>query len=447
MNSFYKKVLRKKFINYLIPSVCAMWLFSLYTIIDGIFVGRYVGASALAAVNISMPFINLIFAFSILFSIGTSTVISIYLGKKNLSKANSIFSLGLFSIICVSIIIFLIVYFNLNTIALFLGAKTSTLTYVLEYLKTIVFFNGFFMISYYFEVLCKTDGSPYLSIIGVSFAALTNILLDYIFVGILGMGVSGAAFATGLSQLVSGIIFLSHFLSKKSTLKLTKFKFDFLEIKRILSIGLPDSLTELATGIVILIFNKCILIYIGNNGVIAYSIISYVNSLVIMSMIAVSQGMQPLVSYYYGKASIISIKYILKLSLIAVSILSIISFLSVMIFTSDIVKLFITSTDIAVINLSIKSLKIFSFSFLLLGFNILFSGFLSSIEKPSLGVMISLSRGLIVILLTLIIIISIFGGTAIWIVTPISELLCFILSINLIKQGFNKRFETKEKMA
>ena len=301
MNLTDKKKLQKKFINYLIPSLSAMWVFSLYTIVDGIFVGKYVGANSLAAINISMPFINSIFALSILLSIGTSTIIAIYLGKNEKETANSIFTLGIAILITLSTVIFLITYLNTEKLAIFLGADSTTITDVIKYLKTIVFFNTFFMVAYYLEVLCKTDNSPYLSIIGVGSAAFTNILLDYIFVAKFQMGIRGAGLATGLSQLLSSLIFLSHFLSSRSTLKFRKFKVDFKEIKRIIFIGFPDSITELATGIVILLFNKYILSLIGEDGVVAYSIISYVNSFILMTMIGITQGMQPLVSFYYGK--------------------------------------------------------------------------------------------------------------------------------------------------
>lgn len=432
MNSLYKKTLRKKFINYLIPSVCAMWIFSLYTIVDGIFVGRYVGPSALAAVNISMPFINLIFAISILFSVGASTVISMCLGKNDFKKANSIFTFGIASIIAISVLLFLLCYFNITNIAYFLGAKPDTIGYITQYLRTILFFNGCFMIAYYLEVLCKTDGSPYLSIIGVVVAAFTNILLDYIFVGHLNMGVFGAAFATGLSQLISGGIFLIYFLSKKSKLTFSKFKIDLKEFRRIISIGFPDSITELATGVVILLFNKCILIYIGNTGVVAYSIISYINSLVVMSMIGINQGMQPLISFYYGKGAIKSVKYILKLSLLSVGILSLVTFIGTNTFTSEIVNVFIDGNDPAIKFLSINTLRLYSISFLLIGFNILIGGFLAAIERPSFATLISISRGLIVVIVVLLISIILFGGNSIWLVTPVSETLCLVMSVFIL---------------
>ncbi|WP_297434941.1 MATE family efflux transporter [uncultured Clostridium sp.] len=447
MSSQEKKSLKKQFFNYLIPSICAMWVFSLYTIIDGIFVGKYVGPSALAAVNISMPFINIIFAVSILFAIGSSTIIAMYLGKKQANKANSTFTLGLVCLITISIVTFILIYFNIDSFAYFLGAEPNNINLVLKYLKTIVFFNGFFMISYYLEVLCKTDGSPYLSIIAVGVAALTNVLLDYIFIAKLNMGIEGAAFATGLSQILSGAIFLSHFLSKRSTLKFAKFKINFKQILRIVTIGFPDSLTELAAGIVILLFNKYILMYIGENGVVAYSIISYTSSLVLMTMIGITQGMQPLVSYYFGKGSIKSVRYLFKMSITAILIASITTFLLTNVFTSSIVSIFIDGSDPSLNNLANISLKIYSLTFLLMGFNIIISGFFSAIEKPAIATVISLSRGIVIIIAVLFISTKLLGANGIWISTPITELLCLGISVISIKRALGHSLNVQKKVA
>ena len=433
MNLTDKKNLRKKFINYLIPSLCAMWVFSLYTIVDGIFVGKYVGANPLAAINISMPFINSIFAISILFSIGASTIIAIYLGENKKNNANSIFTLGIVILIFFSIIIFLIVYFNTRKLAIFLGGNNSTIEYIIKYLKTIVFFNVFFMIGYYLEVLCKTDNSPYLSLIGVGIAAFTNIFLDYLFVAKLKMGITGAALATGISQLLSSFIFLNHFLSKRSTLKFRKFKIDFKEIKRVVLIGFPDSITEFATGLIILLFNKYILCLIGENGVVAYSIITYINSFIIMTMVGITQGMQPLISFYHGKKYFKSIEYILKLSIISISIMAILTFGISIIFTTNLVSLFLDKeASTYLINLSTKALKIYSICFLLIGFNILISGFFVAIEKPFYATLISLSRAFIIII-TLIILTKLLGATGIWITPTISESTSLIISLISLK--------------
>ncbi|MGL4739669.1 MAG: MATE family efflux transporter [Sarcina sp.] len=429
-----KKVLRKKFINYIIPSLCAMWVFSLYTIVDGIFVGRYVGPNALASINISMPLINLIFAISILFSIGSSTIISIYLGEGKKEKANSIFTLGLILLCIISFIVLAIVYIFPKDLAYFLGADSSTINYVLEYMKTIVFFNVFFMIAYYLEVLCKAANAPYLSIIVVSIAALTNIILDYIFVARLNFGVTGAAFATGIAQLISAIIFIIFYLRSTTILSINKLNFSFHDIQRIIKIGFPDSITEIATGVVILLFNKTILTHIGENGIISYGIISYINTFVIMSMIAITQGMQPLISYYLGKKNHLAIKYTFKLGILTISFASIIAVIFSIVFAPNIVKIFIDTTNIELYTLSIESLRLYALCFIFLGFNIIISGLCAAIEKPFFASIISFSRGFIIISICLILLSNLIGPIGIWISPVISEASCLLISIFILSK-------------
>ncbi|GAA0106951.1 MULTISPECIES: MATE family efflux transporter [Clostridium] len=424
--------LKKQFFKYLVPSVTAMWIFSLYTMIDGIFVSRGVGETALAAVNIAMPFVNFIFAISMLFSTGASTIISIYIGKNNIKKANEIFSFNLFCMLTISLIITLLCLLNIDRISLFLGATENTFDLVKDYLKIIISFNGFFIISYCLEVLTKADGYPYLAIVGMIISALTNIILDFLFVIILDFGIKGAAYATIISQGVSFIFFLSHFMSKKSKLTLTKFEFKVKYLKRILSIGFPDAITELTSGIVILLFNQTILRYIGESGIVTYSIICYVGTLVIMTMIAITQGMQPLCSYYYGKEEFKTIKKLIKMGLKAVSISSIAIFIICIVFAKEIVYIFIKDSSSPLFTYSISAFRLFSSSFLVLGFNVLVSGYFASIEEAFKATIISISRGLIFISLALFSLSFYFGDTGIWIATLISELICLLLSSYLL---------------
>lgn len=424
--------LRKKFIKYLLPSVAAMWVFSLYTMIDGIFVSRFVGPTALAAVNISMPFVNLIFATSMLFSTGASTIISIYLGKDEPKKANQVFTFNLIAMTIVSILITVIALFNLDKISLFLGATENTLPLVKDYLKIIISFNIFFIISYCLEVLTKADGFPHLAIIGMVISAITNIILDFLFVAVFSLGIKGAAIATIISQGVSFIFFFSHFISKKSKLKLIRFKIDFSMLKRIIYIGFPDAITELTSGIVILLFNQAILKHIGENGIVTYSIICYVNTLVIMTMIAITQGMQPLSSYYYGREDSLTVKKLLKMSIKTIAISSTLIFIICIVLAKPIVSVFISNSDLLLFDYSVNAFRVFSTAFLLLGFNVLISGYFSSIEEPFNATVISLARGLIIITLVLITLTSLIGSNGIWIATFISELLCLFISIYLL---------------
>ena len=437
MKNSKDKLLKNSYFKNLIPSITAMWVYSIYTIIDGIFVGRGVGPTALAGVNLSMPFINLIFASSIFFATGTSTLVSIHLGKKELKKAREIFSYNLLIMLVFSFILLIFTLLFMDNIAYFLGATENTFTIVKDYLSIIVLFNVFFIVSYCLEVLTKADGFPHLAIIGVIISAITNIILDYIFVIELGLGVKGAAIATGISQIASFLFFASHFLRKRSTLKLVKFKPTFNILKRIIKIGFPDGVTELTSGIVILIFNQCILMVIGENGLITYSIICYVSNLVLMTMIGSTQGLQPLCSYYYGQKDLNSIKYLLKLSFKTITLISLTIFILCLIFAPQIVSLFINHGSAKLIKDSILAFRVYSISFLLLGFNILCSGFCVSIEKPLFATIISLSRGFVFIIVSLIVSILLFGGNGIWISPLICEIGCLFISFLCTKKSFN----------
>lgn len=426
--------LKNQFFRYVIPSVASMWVSALYVMVDAIFVSKGVGPNALAAVNIAMPYTNLIFGLSVLFSVGASTVISMKLGEKDYDKAKKYFSMTIFSLTIISLFICIMSLLFLDKIVLFLGATDSIFSMVKSYLKIIILFIVFYIVSYALEVLIKTDGHPHLSTIGVIISALTNIILDYVFVIKFNWGVEGAAFATGLARVFSFIFFLIHFLGKKSKLKFCKFKFEFKVLKRITSIGFSDCATELSIGIVILLFNQFIIKYLGEGALVSYSVISYVNTLVLSTMLGISQGLQPLSSYYYGTRDYDTIKKLLKLSLKCTLISAFFVFLVCIFFTDFIVLMFIDKSDMALFEYTVSKFKLFSISFLILGFNVVASGFLSSLERTFDACKISLGRGLFVITISLIISVMIFGGNGIWFSTIISESIVLILSIIMIKK-------------
>ena len=433
------KSLFKQFLRYLGPSVVAMWVFSLYTIVDGIFVSKGVGELALAAVNISMPFINFVFAISVLFSTGASTIIAMYLGKKDLENANEAFSLNLFTITILAIIITVTSILGLNYLAKVLGATPDTIGYVKDYLFIISLFNIFFIVSYSLEVIVKADGFPFLATIGVVISAITNIVLDYIFVIKLGYGVKGAAVATGIAQVLSTVFFLSHFLRKKSTLRFVKFKLNFNTIKRIIFLGFPDCTSELSVGIVTILFNQTLLRLIGQDALISYSVICYVNTLILMTMIGITQGTQPLISFYFGAGEINKVNHLLKMGLKTVLITSLVVFGASILFAGNITGLFINPQETQLFNNTISVFKLYSISFLFVGFNLIISGFFVSIEQPLYSSIISLGRSLVLVTISLFLLTKLFGGDAIWVTTAVSEFVCLVISLSLLFKFFRKK--------
>lgn len=423
----------KQFAKYTIPSVAAMWVFSIYTMVDGMFVGQGVGEVALGAVNIAMPFINFIFALSVMFGVGVSTIVAIHIGRGEVDKANQIFTFNTLFLFAVGILITAIAVFNAEKIAYFLGASENNIAFVTQYLTIIMLFSCFFILSYSFEVMVKTDGFPILSTIGVTLSAVCNIVLDYILVIKMDYGIQGAAIATGISQLALTILLLIHFLSKRSTLKFVKVKFDFSIYKKIIPIGAADCIHEASSGFVIFIFNQVILSILGDVGTISYTVLSYLNLFVLMTMIGISQGMQPLVSFYHGRGEKKTVSLFFRLAMLTGMGTSFIIFIFTQIFAPTIIRMFITDPIIA--NNTIPILRVFSFVFLLMGFNIILSGFFAAIERPKLAFTISFCRGILIICFTVFSLSLWLGEWGIWIAPFVSELICFILSFILYKKA------------
>lgn len=430
--------LQKKFLKFVLPSIASMWAFSLYTMVDGIFVARGVGETAMAAVNLSMPFTSLIFTIAILLATGTSTVISIALGKGDLEKARDYFNQNLAVTALVSLALSVLVLFNLENTARFLGATPDTLDYVKEYVATIAVFAVFFTVSYNLEVQVKANGAPQISTVGVLSCAVMNILLDALFVLGFGWGVWGAALATGLAQVTSAAVFLVYFLTHTQRLRLGRFRPEMAVYRRILPLGLSEGLNEMSNGLVIFLFNRTILRIIGSRGLPTYTIISYVNTLVLMTMTGIAQGMQPLVSFALGSGKRQDCHRLLKYSIAWVSFSGLLFFSLGELGAPAAVAAFL-SRDSAVFDYSVSALRMYACSFVVMGFNVVFAGFFTAMERPLPAFTISVSRSLVLLAVSLALMPLLFGDRGIWFSTLASELGCLALTAAWAVSYFRRR--------
>ena len=418
--------LRKKFLKFVVPSIASMWAFSLYTMVDGVFVARGVGETAMSAVNLSAPFTSLVFMVGILLATGTSTVISVALGRGEMEEARNYFSQNLAVTVCVSLVLTLLVLLNLERAALFLGATPDTLSYVKEYVGTIAVFAVFFTVSYNLEVQVKANGAPQVSTIGVASCAVMNVALDALFVMGLGWGVWGAALATGLAQVTSAAVFLAYFLTHRE--RLGRFRWNLRAYRRILPLGLSEGLNELSNGLVIFLFNHTILRFIGEQALPAYTIISYVNTLVLMTMTGTAQGMQPLVSYALGAGRRRDCRRLLRYGLAAAAVFAGLSFALGELGAPLIVGAFLEQSS-AIFDYSVSALRMYAWSFLAVGFNVVFAAFFTAVERPVPAFTISLSRSLVLLAVSLMTLPVLFGDRGIWFSTLVSELGCLVITV------------------
>lgn len=441
-----KGPLKTRFLKFILPSMAAQWIFALYTMIDGMFVARGVSEDALSAVNIASPYINFLFSVSILFAVGTSTIVSIYMGKGEHEQVNRVYTQSLVTLGVIAVIIMAAVFFNLEWVINFLGATDVNRHYVREYILAVLPFSWCFIIAYSFEILVKADGYPGYAVFAIVSGAVMHCGLDYIFVFLCDFGVRGAGLATGISQCALIFIYLKHFLGPKASMRLERFRFSFMEFVRMIKIGASSFLTEFSAGITVFLFNHAILRYIGNDGVISYTIVAYVNTIVIMSMAGIAQGAQPLISFYFGKGEMGTCWRLYRYGLISCTVLAAVTFISSMLGADLLVNIFISADLPELRAYSTEVFRIFSISFLLMGFNIVSGGFFTALEMPKSAFAVTVARGLVTLALALFLCTAVMGGAGIWWAPTVSEIMCLALSAGLMF-GFRARERRKSALA
>lgn len=450
--------IKSKFFHYVLPSVAAMWVYTIYTMVDGIFVARGVGKDALAAVNLSMPMVNLAFAMGILLAVGASTKASIFKGKGESEKANRIFTISAVTVALVGIATTAVVMLNLDRIALLLGATDATIDYVKQYLGIIICFIPFYMTSYNLEVLTKADGFPKTAFKTGIAGALTNVVLDALFVFVFHWGIAGAAVATGLSQVMTFCIYMKHFTSPKSGFSFVRLNGNAVtssgnaeygvlgkavctvknicrEALGMAKLGIADCVTELSVGVCIFIFNRVLLSVSGNDGVVIYTVISYFSQLVLMTMMGINQGTQPLISYYHGRDEHAFCKYIFKTALCCAGICSLAAFAIGMLFPNPIVGIYVDrAVDPLLFEKGIAAFKLYSPAFLPLGAVITLMGYFTSLELPKAAMSISISRGLLFTSVFVLILSFFFGESGVWAAAAVSECCALLLALLLYRK-------------
>lgn len=428
------KGLRCDFFRFVSATIASLMVFSVYSMVDGLMVSAGVNEYAMSAVNLALPFTNALFSIAVLFAVGSSTLIAIFLAQENLQKADALFSQNLTVLFCIGAALTAAVGIFLEPFAVLLGADAFTSDYLKQYLLGLLPFSVCFLISYNLEIQVKTDGYPRYALFTVITGCLANCVMDYIAIFFLDLGIFGAAVATGLSQLLTCVIYLAHFLGKRCTFHLRKFHFDFRFYKRLIPIGLADGVTELCTGLMIFLFNRTVLKWIGTDGVVTYTIIAYVNTIIINIMMGISQGAQPLLSYFHGKKDLRQCAALLRYALTTVCVIAPLSFIGLYLCAPQIVGVFLPHAGAELVESSVQAFRHYSFSYLIVGFNIVIGGSMAAMEHPEAAISISIGRGLVLQSAVLISFASLAGASLLWYTPIVSEALCLCLSLFFLRR-------------
>ncbi|WP_010246259.1 MATE family efflux transporter [Peptoniphilus rhinitidis] len=428
--------LKRQFFKFVIPSIIAMWVFSIYTIVDGFFVANFAGELELSAVTIVIPYVNFLFAIAIITGVGSQTIIGIELGRGNRDESNRVFTFIILFILAFSVTLAIIAIIFMDKIILFLGADSSLFNLSHEYLSVIVFFSPFYIIAYAFEVLVKVDGFPRTAIVGAVSACVTNIILDYILIDKFHMGVRGAALATGIAQFLSCVIFFIHFRSAKGYLRFVKIKMSGKEILKYLKTtviyGFGEFISELNSATFVFIFNLFIIKYISPEFLSAYAVINYMSLFANSTFQGVCHGTLPLLSFYHGSKERDKSLEIIKISFISIFIISIIMYMISFFGAGTLFNMFLENKNM--ISSSIRPMRIYALMFLLSGHNLFIATLSSAIGKPKYSIIINIMRGSVALFLSIYLCVHLFGSKYLFFGAVISEFVVFLISIYSLKK-------------
>lgn len=314
----------------------------------------------------------------------------------------------------------------------FLGGGGNLYPYVKDYLSVIILFCVCYMTGYALEIYIKVDGNPVYPTLCVITGGVVNILLDYIFVVIFHWGIKGAAFATGLSQVTTTSLLFYYIFFRTKRIKFVKIKYSLLNLLKIMKVGFAEFLAEVSTGISIFVFNLVILKNLGEKGVSAFGIIGYISSFITMTMIGFNQGVQPILSFNLGAKEHKKIFEIIKNSFFILGVLGVFFYTLINIFSANIVSIFLN--DIEDITLTKKALTTYSFAYLICGFNIFSAGYFTAVDMVKISTIITMLRGILLLVLFILILPIFLGTTGIWITMFVTEEITLIFSYIFMKK-------------
>lgn len=421
----------KNICRYIIPSAGALCVTYLYNIVDGIFVGQGVGHLALAAVNITVPFITALVAVSYLFAMGGSTVIAIRFGRGDKEGANDAFMTAFIMTLLLSVVLLLIGTLLPKQIALLCGSSQTILPMAKEYLFYYTLFSTPFLLSNCLSVFVRNDGAPGLAFAGMCIGAVTNIFLDWLFIFPLGMGLKGAAIASGLGQILSLCILLSHFVRKRGQLCIKRYSHFFALAGKICKRGVPECVSQLNTPVTAWCYNWVLSNTLGDMGVSTFSVLSFIYSFANAILSGVAGGLQPLWGQAFGKNDKGELEGYFRIGIKINIIASIAIYVVLFVLRMPVVRLF--NSDPTLVEMASRALPVFALSFLFMSVNLIFTAYFYSTKQTVKSDVIAVSRGIVVKALAIFLIPVVLGDGYVWCSVAAAEAVTLVICLFLKK--------------
>lgn len=417
-----------------LPAIIGMSVNALYNLISRIFVGQGVNSLAIAAVTVALPIMTIAFAVSMLIGIGAMALISIRLGAQKQEEANKIAGNAALLLIVLPFLLTCIYFlFSDPLLRLFGATSPEVLPYARDYINIIMLGNVPAALGYGLNNFIRAEGNPQFAMFTQIIGAVVSVILNYVFIFPLDMGIKGSALGTVLGQLVSAIWVLSYFIFGKSHIKITlKSMRPYVYIAlKILAIGFAPFSMQIASSVQQTILNQVVLAYGGNLALSAVGIIMSVAMILIMPIIGISQGAQPIIGYNYGAKQYERVKETLKKAMMAGTALAIVSFAVIMLFASPIAALF-SKGDTALTEMTAHALIIFFALLPIVGVHIIGSNYFQAVGKPVQSTILSSARQVLIFIPSLLVLPNFWGLDGVWWSAPISDALAVLLTTALL---------------
>ena len=415
--------------DYALPAIIGTMVNATYNIVDRIFIGQGVGAMAISGLAVTFPVMNLTAALGMLVGAGASSRISISLGKKDHNRAEKILGNSFLLTVALNLVFITLLMIFLEPILMAFGASEQTLPYARDYLQIILPGNIFVTMTYSFNSMMRASGYPKKAMATMLIGAVLNIILDPIFIFVFGMGIAGVAWATIISMFIGMIFVIHHFTRESSSLRLRKknLRFEKNILIAIVSIGLSPFFMQVAASGVAVLMNTSLKSYGGDLAIGAYGILMSMFMLIIMFVIGVNQGLQPIIGYNYGAQIYERVKATLYYGIILATIVTTLGFIFGMFFPRMFARAF--TSDVQLLDLAENAMRISIVAFPLVGFQVVMSGYFQSIGQAKKSITLSLSRQLIFLIPSIIILPRLFGLDGVWAATPVSDFLATALAL------------------
>lgn len=427
-----KENLREIFTHYLIPSIASMFSLSLYILADTFFIARGVGSLGLTALNIIIPAYSVLNATGLLLGIGAGVVFSVARGAGDLRRANQVYNTAFWAAIGIGILYVIAGRCFSREIAAMLGASPQTIGYSVDYLRMVFGFGPFFLLNNTLGALVRNDNNPRLGMASMIANSLSNVILDSIFILKFRWGMWGAALATGLSPVFGLCILSLHWIRRRNSFHLERCLPNLRLLTGIIRGGSANFIIEAGNGVVILLFNYTLIRLSGDIGVAAYGIVTNIALVISYLFTGIGQGMQPVVSLRHGQGRPEDCRTVLYLALKISAVLGVLSFLTGMLLPDRLTALFNSENNTQLAAITIPAIRIYFFSFLLMGLNICCASYFQSTLQAKNAAVISLLRGFGLVILGVLTLPRLLGLTGIWLISPLAELCTAILCLYML---------------